>query len=137
MIAVRAASASSGISATSAPARRAATAPRPPGYCFSTPSIPSESVTTRPRKPRSRRSRPVITFLDTEAGRPGSIARTSMWPIITAGASSAMASRNGRRSILSSCSRVRFCTGSARWLSVVSEPCPGKCLSTGTTPASW
>ena len=71
-IAVRATPGSGGMSRTSAPARSAATAPRPPGYCFSTPSIASESVTTTPRKPRARRSRPVMTLRETDAGRPGS-----------------------------------------------------------------
>ena len=68
---VRAAAGVVGISATSAPRAEGGDGRGHRGTAFSTPSIPSESVTTRPWKPRSRRSRPVITFRDTEAGGRG------------------------------------------------------------------
>ncbi len=55
---------------------------------------------------------------------------------MTAGAPASTAARNGTRSIRSSSARERVCTGRLTWLSAGTEPWPGKCLSTGSTPDS-
>ncbi len=92
-------------------------------------------MTARPSKPSCSRSTPVTTSRDIEEGTRGSIDLTSMWPTITAGTPASTAAAKGARSTAASCLRVRVCTGSVRWLSCGTEPCPGKCLSTGTTAA--
>ncbi|CAB4765465.1 unannotated protein [freshwater metagenome] len=122
-----------GMSTTSPPARRNPTAGR--GTPRSA-AISSASLTTSPSKPRDSRRSPLITERETVAGTSGSRSRTAMWPIITAGRSASTAARKGTRSVRSSCTTGRGCTGSPRWLSTVSDPWPGKCLTTGSTPAS-
>ena len=135
-IPARAARASAGISTTSTPAFTARAAAFADPYLFDTAPIDSASVITTPRKPSSPRSRPVTTLRDREAGTCGSTARTSRWPTITAEAPASMPNRNGTSAVRrSSGSDVRS-TGSAWWLSTVTEPWPGKCLRVPITPAS-
>ena len=131
----RASLGSGGINKTSAPARNARTAATPPRACACTPSMSRASVTTRPSKPISRRSRPLVIGRETLAGTSASRARTAMCPVITAGAWARIAAANGTRSVARSSGIPRRCTGSARWLSTSSEPWPGKCFTTGSTPA--
>ncbi len=122
------------MSSTSEPARSAWTAVRPASRPRVTAAIASESVTTSPAKPRSSRSRSVTTLRESEDGTRGSTARTSRCPTITAGSPASTAPRKGTRSDSSSPARVFVCTGSVRWLSAGTDPWPGKCLITGSTP---
>ena len=89
-----------GISSTSAPALRAFTAAPPAPYFLTTAPICSESVTTSPSKPmlvaQQARSPPCATG---RTGTPGSTARTSMWPTMTAGAPASMPDWKGTRSL--------------------------------------
>ena len=55
---------------------------------------------------------------------------------MTAGAWLAIAVANGGRSCASISASVESTTGSVSWLSVVAVPCPGKCLTVETMPAS-
>jgi hypothetical protein len=77
----------------------------------------------------------VTTLRDNEDGTRGSTARTSRWPTITAGSPASMPRAKGTRSDASSCAFVLPCTGRVRWLSAGTDPWPGKCLTTGRTPA--
>ena len=94
----------------------------------------SASVTTRPRKPRSRRSSPVTTFRDRVAGVPGSTAWTAMWATITDETPPSTPAAKGTRSLLRSWRSDLSWTGISRWLSAGTDPWPGKCLITGRMP---
>src|SRR5665647_1187238 len=99
-----AAATSRGISSRSAPATSARTASSPGAPGFTAP-MSSASVTATPSKPRLSRSRRYVAG-DNDDGTPGSICTRSRWPIMTTGAPTATAARNGIRSRASSCACV-------------------------------
>ncbi|GAA3400225.1 hypothetical protein GCM10018951_04890 [Pseudarthrobacter polychromogenes] len=47
-----------------------------------------------------------------------------------------MAARNGFQSRAPSSATVEGCAGRLWWESTVTEPCPGKCFTAGSTPAA-
>src|SRR5439155_1639439 len=71
--ALAAESASAGIKSRSAPARKARTAASPAPYFDTMAPMSSASVTTRPRKPRESRNRPVKTAAERVAGSSGPV----------------------------------------------------------------
>ncbi len=63
--------------------------------------------------------------------RPGMV----VWPTITETSTCSGIRMNGTRSRARS-SSIGGPTASSTWVSPVERPCPGKCFSTGSTPAS-
>ena len=120
----------------STPAFRESTAALDEDVVFEIAPMSSASVVISPWKPRRDDSR-ATSLGDRSAGTPGSTAVTAMCPTITAFVPALTAAANGTKSLVASCSRLLPCTGSAWWLSVVTEPCPGKCLMTETIPDRW
>ena len=125
-------------SATSAPARIAASAASSWGVVSTIAPMPSESVTTRPSKPWRPRSSSVIAARDSDAGSstpvsPGTTACATMIP----DAPASMARSNGIRSLVRS-SSMGARSSSVRWGSESPPPMPGQCLTTEADPApSW
>ena len=102
-----------------------------------TPDISMASVTMRPSKPSSVRSRSVDIGADSVAGvLVASRAGTAMCPVITASTPAATALRNGSSSTASSRGRSAVTVTSCMWLSSAVSPWPGKCLAVVSRPPS-
>ncbi len=126
-------SGSGGSRIMSAPACTARTAASPVQAGL-TPAMSMPSVTSRPRKPISRRRRSTMGC-ESVAGVPvWSSAGTAMCPSITQSTPASTAARNGRSSTESSRARSPLMVASCRWLSTAVSPWPGKCLAVVSKP---
>ena len=77
----------------------------------------------------------MIAAVDSDAGSPALVSPgTSAWVTMIAGTLAAMAASNGTRSRPRRVSMSETLSG-ALWGSVVPEPMPGQCFTTGVIPA--
>src|ERR1051326_472451 len=97
-------------------------------------SMEMSSVISTPSNPISPRitSRTIVT--EVVAGVAGSMAVKTTWAVIASGTPASR--RKARKSVASRLARSASTTGSSRWLSAMARPCPGLCLTTGSTPPS-
>ncbi len=106
-----------------------------PTHSEPTPPISMASVTIRPSKPSSPRSRSTASGGDRVAGAPdGSIAGTATCASMTESTPASTARRKGGSSTASSRSRSTSIVGSETWLSIAVSPWPGKCLAVDSMP---
>ena len=132
------ASGSADASSRSTPARTAARTSRTWAGPWASARMSSASEIVTPSKPRSRRSRSVMTARDSVPGRSSRpvTAGSAMCPDIASRAPAANAARNGTNSRASSTSRAASTTASPWCVSLEMCPIPGACLTVAATPAA-
>ena len=94
--------------------------------------IDMSSLINRPLNPIEPRITSLTIIAEVVAGATGSMALNTTCAVMPSGRPAS--GRKASKSLPSRVSRSVSTTGSARWLSAVARPWPGRCLTTGRTP---